>query len=362
MFKSMRKHTKTIMAVVIAFFVLSCFAGYGFYARSGRDGGGERDYAAAKINGRRVMRSTLERTTVQIAERSGMNDISAADWLTLRQMALDNLAIEAELEKEVKSRKIDVTKEEVESEYTNTMDSFPTREAFKEFLERSGLTEQTVKNDIKNELKRRKIITALISEITITDEEAREFYDAIKTLRYSRPDGFMINIASFSTAETAEKVRRALERGAEWDAVLEENKDEILVSNAYDKPGEISEGEIDGNQALAPLKRLRLDRVSPVIQLADSEFAVVIKREKTNERILDFEEVSGDVNELVKSQRSEKVFIDLRARAKVEILDPSIFPGAELPQESQPEASGEADLPGGDASGEGQPDVSEDAE
>lgn len=356
MFKSMRKHTKTIMAVVIAFFVLSCFAGYGFYARSGRDGGGERDYAAAKINGRRVMRSSLDRTMVQIAEQGGLRDISAGDWLMLRKMALDNMAIEAELEKEVKSRKIDVTKEEVESEYTNTMDSFPTREAFKEFLERSGLTEQAVKNDIKKELQRRKIIMALISEITITDEESKELYEAIKAFRYSRPEGFMINIASFRTMETAENARKALERGTAWDTVLEENKDEILISNAYDKPGEISEGEIDSNPALAPLKRLRMDRVSPVIQLTDSEFAVVIKREKTDERILDFEEVSGDVNELVRNQRSEKVFTDLRERAKVEILDPSIFPGAEVPQESQPQA------PGGEVPQESQPEVSGDAE
>lgn len=356
MFKSMRKHTKTIMAVVIAFFVLSCFAGYGFYARSGRDGGGERDYAAAKINGRRVMRSSLDRTMVQIAEQGGLRDISAGDWLMLRKMALDNMAIEAELEKEVKSRKIDVTKEEVESEYTNTMDSFPTREAFKEFLERSGLTEQAVKNDIKKELQRRKIIMALISEITITDEESKELYEAIKAFRYSRPEGFMINIASFRTMETAENARKALERGTAWDTVLEENKDEILISNAYDKPGEISEGEIDSNPALAPLKRLRMDRVSPVIQLTDSEFAVVIKREKTDERILDFEEVSGDVNELVRNQRFEKVFTDLRERAKVEILDPSIFPGAEVPQESQPQA------PGGEVPQESQPEVSGDAE
>lgn len=346
MFKSMRKHTKSIMAIVIAFFVLSCFAGYGFYTRSGRDGGGERDYAAAKINGRRVMRSTLDSTMVRIAEQRGLSNISEGDWLALRQMALDNMAVEAELEKEVKSRKLDVTKEEIESEYTNTMDSFPTREAFKEFLERSGLTEQSVKNDIKKELRRRKVIQALIAEITVSDEESLEFYEAIKSFRYSRPDGFMINIASFRTEETAEKARKALESRAEWDAVLEENKDEILVSNAYDKPGEISEVEIDSNPALAPLKRLRLDRVSPVIQLAENEFAIVIKREKTNERILDFEEVSGDVTELVRNQHTENVFSDLHGRAKVEILDPAIFPGAavpNVPEENQPEVSADAE-------------------
>lgn len=343
MFKHMRKHTKAIMAVVIAFFILSSFAGYGLYSRSGSGGGnGERDYAAAKVNGKKIMRSTLDSTMVRIAEQMGVSDISAGDWLMLRQYALDSLVVHNELEKEVKSRKIDVPKEEIEAAYTSTMDSYPTRESFKEFLERSGLTEQAIKNDIKAQILREKVVQALTAEIVVSDEDANMFYEAIKSARYSRPDGFMINIASFRSNETAEKFRGALEGGTAWDAALEENKGEIIISNSFDKPGEIAESEISGNPALAPLKNLAMSKASPVIKLDDNEFAVIVKREKTSERVLPFEEVSADVVNLARGQQTEKVFADLRGRAKVEILDPSIFPGAEAPQGDQPEVSEDA--------------------
>lgn len=336
----MRKHTKTIMLVVIAFFILSCFAGYGLYARSGRDSGGQGDYAAVKINGKKVMRSTLDSTMVRIAEQMGMSDISAEDWLMLRQTALDNLVVQAELAKEVKSRKIDVAKEEIESAYINAMDSFPTREAFKEFLQGSGITEQAVRKDIKIQLQREKALQALTSEIVVSDEEAAEFYDAVKTFRYVRPDGFMVNIASFRTKDTAEKVRSAIEGGMDWDAALEANKTELLVSNSYDKPGMLAESEVNNSPALVPLKNAGMNKISPVLGLGENDFAVAIKREKTSERLLTFDEVSADVVALIKGQQSGNVFTALRAKAKVEILDASIFPGTETSPEPKSEDSG----------------------
>lgn len=342
MFKHMRKHTKTIMLVVILFFVLSSFAGYGLYARSGRNTGGEGDYAAAKINGKRVMRSVLDSTMVRVAEQMGARDISAEDWLTLRQIALNNLAVQAELEKEVKSRKMNVTKEEIESAYVGAMDNFPTREAFKEFLERSGLTEKAVKDDIRVQLQREKVVQAMTSEIAVSDEDAKGFYEAIKTFRYARGDGFRINIASFGAREAAERFRAAVESGIGWDAALETDRSNVMISNAYDQPGEIAVDEVNNNPALAPIKDLALNKISPVLQLAENEFAVVVKRENTSKRVLAFEEVSGDVVNLLRGQQTERIFAELRDRAKVEILDPSIFPGAAVPQDDETEVSGDA--------------------
>lgn len=339
MLKHMRKHTKTIMAVVIIFFILSCFAGYGLYARSG-SGGGERDYAVARINGKRIMRSAVDSRMVRLAEQMGVSDISAGDWLSLRQAALDNIAVQAELEKEIKNRKLNITKEEIESAYINVMDSFPTRESFKEYLERSGIKEQAVKDDIKLQLQREKVIQAMTSEIVVPEEEAKEFYEAVKSFLFKRENGYMINIATFRTKATAEKVRASIEGGAAWDALLEENKSELMASTPYDKPGEMAEQQMAGS--LEMLKSLPLNKISPVIEITDGEFGVVIKREKTSERILPFEEIREDVVNTLKGQQTEKIFEDLRARAKVEILDQSIFPGGETPEAEQTEISGDA--------------------
>ena len=62
MLRTMRNYTKVIMIIVILFFVASCFAGYGLYSRGNRGGGdGMRDYPVAEVNGRKVLRSELER-------------------------------------------------------------------------------------------------------------------------------------------------------------------------------------------------------------------------------------------------------------------------------------------------------------
>lgn len=338
MLKLMRKHTKVIMAVVIAFFVLSIFAGYGMYSRSGS--GGERDYAVAKIDGRKVMRSAVDSAMVRIAEQMRMTEITSADWLNLRHAALDSMAVQSQLEKEIKNRKIEINKDEIESAYVNLMDSYPTREAFKEFLNNSGLKEQSVKNDIKNQLRREKVVQALISEIAVRKEDAENFYEMVKDFRYKRGKGYMMNIATFSSKETAGKVQAAITGGAGWDAVLEEHKDELMASTPYDKPGEMAEGQMQGT--LQGLKVLSLNKVSPVVDIAENEFAVVIKRSNTEERILPFEEVSQDVTAVLRNQQSEKIFIDLRGKATVEILDPSVFPGGETQQGVQPEVSPDA--------------------
>ncbi|MCF0247574.1 MAG: SurA N-terminal domain-containing protein, partial [Synergistes sp.] len=72
MLKLMREHTKAIMIIVIAFFVASCFAGYGLYVRGG-GADGQRDYPVAEVDGHEIMRSTLERAAMQIAEQTGSN-------------------------------------------------------------------------------------------------------------------------------------------------------------------------------------------------------------------------------------------------------------------------------------------------
>jgi peptidyl-prolyl cis-trans isomerase SurA len=114
------------MIAVIVLFVISIFAGYGLYARSGKRGDGQRDYAVAEVNGKDVMRSDIEKGTMQLAEQLGSErEVTSADIPFMRKAILDSTAIEAELEKEIKSRNIKVTEVEIDEAYTNIMDSYP---------------------------------------------------------------------------------------------------------------------------------------------------------------------------------------------------------------------------------------------
>jgi len=325
----LRSHVKAIMIAVIVLFVVSIFAGYGLYSRSGQGGDGQRDYAVAEVDGKDVMRSDIEKGTMQLAEQLGSErEITSADIPFMRKAILDSTAIEAELEKEIKNRNIEVTQDEIEENYTSIMDSYPTREEFKAFLERSGITEAQVKSDIKKQISQRKVMDALSAEIDVPAEDARKFYDSAKTFLYKQPAGFKVNIATFRSNEAAKLAQKSIEGGEGWDKVMEQHKAEIMTSTPYDKPVLITEQMMV--DSLAALKDLPLNKVSPVMPVTSSDSYVAVKRSKEAEKQLSYDEVSADVVAMIRSQKAQEkqqeFYEELLSRAKIKILDPEIFP------------------------------------
>ena len=317
------------MITVIVLFVVSIFAGYGLYGRSGKGSDGKRDYAVAEINGKDVMRSDIERGTMQLAEQLGSErEVTSADIPFMRKAILDSTAIEAELEKEIKSRNIEVTQKEIDENYTKIMDSYPTREEFKAFMERSGITEAEVKSDIKKQISQKKMMDALSEEINVPEDEARKFYDSAKTFLYKQPAGFKVNIATFKSNEAARLAQKSIEGGEGWDKVMEEHKTDIMSSTPYDKPVLITEQMMV--DSLAALKDLPLNKVSPVMPVTSNDSYLAIKRNKEAEKQLSYNEVSADVVAMIKNQKAQgkqqEFYNELLSRATIKILDPQIFP------------------------------------
>lgn len=329
MLRYLRSHVKAIMIAVILLFVVSIFAGYGMYGRSRKGSDGQRDYAVAEINGKDVMRSDIEKGTMQLAEQLGSErEVTSADIPYMRKAILDSTAIEAELEKEIKSRNIEVTQNEIDESYTKIMDSYPTREEFKAFMERSGITEAEVKSDIKKQISQKKIMDALLEEINVPDAEARKFYDSAKTVLYKQPAGFKVNIATFKSNEAAKLAQKSIEGGQAWDKVMDEHKADIMSSTPYDKPVLITEQMMV--DSLAALKDLPLNKVSPVMPVTSSDSYLAIKRNKEAEKQMSYNEVSADVVAMIKNQKAQgkqqEFYNELLSRATIKILDPQIFP------------------------------------
>jgi hypothetical protein len=317
------------MITVIVLFVVSIFGGYGLYSRSGKGPDGERDYAVAEINGKDVMRSDIEKGTMQLAEQLGSErEVTSADIPYMRKAILDSTAIEAELEKEIKTRNIEVTENEIDESYTKIMDSYPTREEFKAFMERSGITEAEVKSDIKKQISQKKIMDALLEEINVPDAEARKFYDSARTILYKQPAGFKVNIATFKSNEAAKLAQKSIEGGLGWDRVMDEHKADIMSSTPYDKPVLITEQMMV--DSLAALKDLPLNKVSPVMPVTSNDSYLAIKRNKEPEKQLSYNEVSADVVAMIKEQKAQgkqqEFYTELLSRATIKILDPQIFP------------------------------------
>lgn len=191
----MRNKAKAVMVVVLVLFVLSSFAVYGLYFGSDKTSGGVKDYAVAEVNGSPIMRSDLERVVYNMAQQYKDEEITSKDILGFRKKALEVLVIQKEdiiiqnqIQKDIKSRKIKVDKDKVETGYAELMDTFPTREEFKVRIESMGITEKQIKDEIEQKLMKEKLWETIGSEIVVSDKEALTFYELRKKAVYGNKD------------------------------------------------------------------------------------------------------------------------------------------------------------------------------
>jgi hypothetical protein len=329
----MREHVKWIMTTVILLFVLSCFGGYGLYVRGNKNhqanNGQMQDYPVAEVNGRNVMRSEIENGLSSMAQQYGKN-VQSTDLPILRQMVLDNLIIQSEVEKDIKDKDIDVTKDEINAQYEKIMDSYPTREEFKDYLQRSGITEKQVKDDIKKQLQQQKLFDSIAAGVSVDDKEAHAFYDSAKSIIFKRPAGVNVNMAMFSNAQAAGLAQKAIASGAKWDGIIEEQKASVITATSFDKPELVTDKMMVG--PLAKLKNYPLNKITPVITLSSSDAMIAIKRSKEAARVMTYDEVSSDVVNTLKNQKLQQkqrdYLTELKKKADVKVLDPTVFPAA----------------------------------
>lgn len=327
----LRTQVKWIMAAIVVVFVLSIFLMYG---PGGGRGTGSKDYAVAEVDGNRIMRSQIESGLAEMAEQAQNTEITSEDLPLLRQNVLDSIIIEAALKKEAKEKNIKVTDEEVQKIITQIESQFPTKEAFMQYMEQSGINEKKMKEDVADRLAQQKVLESVAGNVVVSDDEVLKFYESTKDLFFRRPAGYNVNFASFGTKEQAQKAREQLVAGTQWDKVLEGLSSDVRNSTPYEKPTFVAEKDLTGEMKV--LLNLPVGKPSPVLSVTSEDILLVMKRSKSPERILALSEVKGEIQKMLQAQRErelqQKFFQELKSNTSVKILDPSIFPAPKSPE------------------------------
>jgi hypothetical protein len=346
------------MLIIVILFVVSCFAGYGMYTGGRGDGTG--DYVVARIDGDRVMRSQVELEVGRMIQSMGLEQgVTSEDFPSLRSSVLDQLAIIKNLDKEVKARKITVTKDEIESTFGNIESSFPTRELFLQQMQAAGMDERKLKSSIEEQILRQKVFEEVTAPASTDEQEKRTFYDTMKNFAFQRPEGFNINVAHFATEESASSARKAITGGEAWDAVMTAASADVLDYSPYESPILAPLNQLTG--PLEFLKDQPMNKITDVVEIADGDFLLALKRSKEAARTSSYDEVSADIEQMVLGQKRQGLqtnFLqEMRNKANVEILDDTIFSKPEVaspvvsddaPSDAEPDEES-ADALSGDA-------------
>lgn len=319
------------MLVIVVLFVVSCFAMYGPRAGGSPSSGG-RDYAVAKVDGKKVMISKIEQDVAQMLQNMGMNQsVSSEDLPAFRTSILEQMAIMAELEKEIKSRNIKVTPNLVDDAFENIQASFPTREIFLQQMQQAGLDEKKLRENITEQLKQRMLFEDVVAGVSIDKTEIRSQYDtlaAIDSPNLVKQAGFTMNLAHFSSLEAAQKAFNEITGGKKWDDSMKEAKSgDVLEFIPYDAPVFIAAEQLSNEAAY--LKNQPMNTVSKPVEIASGDYLMAIKRTEQKAGKATFDEISGDIEMMLRGQRGQSLqsqFIqDLKNRAVIEILDKEFF-------------------------------------
>lgn len=352
MMKFLRTQMKWIMALIVVAFLLSTFLMY--EGRSTRRSPGPRnadgtmeDYEVAIINGRSLMRSELEQRFRNYLNNYSTRSAISLDVAAIYQTVLDQAILESQMAKEVKEQGITVSDAEADRQMKLYADTyFPTREAFYQVLSNSGLTQEAYKKSLASQMANDRLMRNAVGEIIVSEDNAVAFYDTMKNMIYTEPEGFMINVANFNSSQAAEDMRARISSGQSWLSLASgdvfASKDVINITK---EPVFLPSTALHSG-FLSVLDSLDVGQVSPVFSPLSGDFAVAVKTEHVDSKLKPYSEVSGDIKSMLRNQEERRRLNDYQAelmnKAQVVINDKSLFERPAVSEDKQPEVETES--------------------
>ena len=341
----LRKQMKWVMAIIVVAFLLSTFLMYeGRSTRrtpSRNADGTMNDYEVAQINGRSLMRSELDQRLRNYLSTLSSRNTASLDMAAAYKSVLEQAVLESQLIKEIDEQGIKVSDAEAEQVMKNYADTYyPTRETFYQALAQAGVKVEDYKRNLARQIAVDQLMTRAIGDINISEDKAVEFYDSMKNLFYTQPEGFMVHMADFKTSEDAEAFRAKLAGGASWDVIASEDRAESSdIVNITKEPVFLPSSAFRVG-TLSALASLDIAELSPVFSVSSSDFAVGMKASHVDETTKSYDEVSGDIKSLLTQEEQRKRLAEyeetLRTKANLVINDAELFASKEVSPDEEP--------------------------
>lgn len=170
--KSLRLMLALSLVVVLAFGAAGC---------GGKSKGGK---YAALVNGEGISASELDKQFAQV-KKSNPNMFTGADAegraLDFKRRLLDNMINQELLKQAAADKKIKVTDSEIDKQIEQLKSGFKDKKQFESALKSAGMTTESLKTQIRDQVLTQRLIDSLSKGEDITDAEIKAYYDKNKT-------------------------------------------------------------------------------------------------------------------------------------------------------------------------------------
>jgi len=270
----------------------------------------------------------------------------------LRERLKDNIVrrlVDAEIiYQQATKMKISMDGPELEAKWMEHKERYGSDEAFKNFLQRAGSTEEAIKTQFRLNLIREKVFATVSDAIKVETKDIRAFYEENKQ-RYNEPeqvrashvliriDPKMDDAAKAEKRKLAEDIaKKAEKKGADFSALAKEFGEDPTRGRGGDL------GFFTRGRMVKPFEdaawKLKKGEVSSVVE-TNFGYHVIRKTDHKEAHQKTFDEVKGQLERAVRSRkRNESIRGALKAwkdAANIEIFvkgDPAILEAAAKPK------------------------------
>lgn len=215
--------------------------------------------------------------------------------------ALDALILEKIIDSEVKKQDIKIPDKEVEKELDAMKDGFGGEEGFKQAIAQSGITEETLKENIVMNLSINKLIDPYIS---ISDDEIKTYFEDNKADLGQKEEVKASHIL-VETEEEAKEVKEKLNAGGDFAKLAAEYSTDVTK----DKGGDL--GFFAKGAMLPEFEKtafsLEIGKISEPVK-SQYGYHIIKVDDKKGAKEAKLEDVKDDIKKSIKEGKSQEAY------------------------------------------------------
>lgn len=210
---------------------------------------------------------------------------------------LETLIANKIVELEAKKQGVTVSEDSIQSEYEEIIESYGGEEALQEALEANGLTEESVRENIRMYQLTKNVIA---TGIDITDEEVAQYFDNNKE-SYGQQEKVVASQILLEDETTAKDVLKKLKAGEDFSELAKAYSIDSATSENSGEIGTISRGQMDEAFEKAAFG-LEKNSISDIVQTSEG-YHIVKVTDKVPAKEAELKDVKDNVYATILEER-----------------------------------------------------------
>lgn len=240
----------------------------------------------------------------------------------LRSQLLQNMIVQTLLLQDARNKKIEIGPEEIDA-HISAIKNKHGEQVFQSALQQQGMTEEEYKKELSEQMMISKLRDEITKDITVTDEEVKNYYDTHKE-EFSNPETIKTRHILVKSREEAQKVKERLKKGEDFAKVAREVSIDPGTKEQGGDLGYFSRGKMVKPFEDAAFALKKKGDISDIVQ-TQFGFHIIKLEDRKPAEVLSFDSAKEKAQNLLRKEKEDKTFAgyieNLKSNAKIETFE-----------------------------------------